>query len=328
MQDIQQIAQLAKRIADYPELADHLAEQQGKGFEQVLRFAKCPFMGFQPYGSLEAPYTCQVAPSMSDSRIRACIAGNRSGKSIWGFNEDVHDCIGLDVITKGPSRRFEPPIEIWVVSDTEETSINIAQRTIAEDILGTDTSSMAWELVDDSVKYRATNGFTNNTLAFKNGSTIGFKFSSQGRNSFQGTKKHKVHLDEEQPKDIYSECYARTIDFEGQILITMTPIFDKNKGMSWMYEDLYVPREDKEIAFFNWSIFDNPYLTERAKKELMSQWDEDELDARAHGMFTPIGMRLAFKRDIIRQQRLNVSPKLMQSGTLLLDRNKVLFRGV
>jgi len=323
-----QVAQLAKRFKEQPELIPVLAEQDPKGVEEILRIAQAPFVSFQPYGSLEEPYTCQVAPSMSMARIRACVAGNRSGKTIFGLQEDVHDALNLDIITKGASRKYKGPVEIWVVSDTEETSINIAQRTLAEDVLGKDTSSVGWTFVDDKVKYNPRSGFSNNVCSFSNGSTIGFKFSSQGRNSFQGTKKHKVHLDESQPKDIYSECYARTIDYEGYMLITMTPIYDRIHGISWMYQDLYVPRKDKSIAFFNWSIFDNPYLSDKAKKDIISQWDEDELDVRAYGAFTPIGMRLAFKREVIRQQRERINLKNMATGFLELKNNKIQLKEV
>jgi phage terminase large subunit-like protein len=55
-------------------------------------------------------------------------------------------------------------------------------------------------------------------------SILGFKSYAQGRESFQGTAKHLVWVDEECPFDIYLECLTRTMTTRGIIYLTFTPL--------------------------------------------------------------------------------------------------------
>ena len=60
-------------------------------------------------------------------------------------------------------------------------------------------------------------------------SLIGFKSYGKDRDSFEGTEKDIVWLDEEPPKDVYDECLMRLMSTVpgqpgGLMLITFTPI--------------------------------------------------------------------------------------------------------
>lgn len=303
--DFAAVAELARRFDSEPGLAEQVADANPKGYEQVMRVAQFPLVRWQPFGYTIDKNPCQIGFCQSQARERWATSGNRGGKSILGLMEDAADCLRIDVITKKRTPRFvdERKVEIWAVSDTEDTSIEILQRTFADEVLGPSQLSVGWEMVKDEVHYTPKGGFRNNHVSFTNGSSIDFKYSSAGREAFQGTKKHKIHFDEVPPKDIYDECYARTIDFEGQIIGTCTPIFSRIHGIPWIFQDLYVPRERKGIDFFTWSLFHNPYLSDRSKAALVERWDQDEIDARAYGMFTPTGMNLAFGREVIKKLR-------------------------
>ena len=63
-------------------------------------------------------------------------------------------------------------------------------------------------------------------------STLGFKSYDQGREKFQGTSRHLIHLDEEPDVEIYEECLLRTLDVQGHMMLTMTPL----KGMTELCE--------------------------------------------------------------------------------------------
>jgi phage terminase large subunit-like protein len=60
----------------------------------------------------------------------------------------------------------------------------------------------------------------------KNGGTsvLQFKSYDQGRDTFQGTSQHIVHLDEECSIEIYTECLLRTMTVNGLIYLTATPL--------------------------------------------------------------------------------------------------------
>ena len=257
--------------------------------------------------------THQVGMLRSDALNKWLTAGNRAGKTIVGVIEDVADALNLHPITKAPRQpqeRFDKaPVRMWVVSDTEEVSIKNPQMTIYHEVLGTDESGFMWNFVDDSCKFSDSSGWSDSTLRFTNGAWIQFKFSSQKRKTFQGVKLHKVHMDEVQPKAIYDECLARLADFNGYMLGTMTPLEDR--GLPWIYEDLYVPRADKGIEFWQWSMLDNPYISDAAKRRLMRQWggeDEAIVAARNYGAIEHTSQRMAFNHQLVRRLRDNITP--------------------
>jgi phage terminase large subunit-like protein len=59
-------------------------------------------------------------------------------------------------------------------------------------------------------------------------SEIGLKSYEQGSESFQGTARHIVWLDEEPSLDIYAEALLRTMTVDGMVICTFTPLL----GMS------------------------------------------------------------------------------------------------
>ena len=71
-----------------------------------------------------------------------------------------------------------------------------------------------------------TGAFDTARIAHKTGGTslLGFKSYDQRRQSFQGTGKHVIWLDEEPPMDVYSECLLRLMTTNGLMLCTFTPL--------------------------------------------------------------------------------------------------------
>ena len=315
----QNVTELAKLLSENPALHNIFAEEKPKEYEMVLKMASSPFFQWKPFGVAEGSGTCQHGFLKSRSRNKWAITGNRCGKTESGLIEDVSDCLLIDSITRSRSFKYAKPIRMWAVSDTEETSINVLERILVDRILGTDESGFMWNFVSDASKYTARSGWANHQLEFTNGSFIQFKFSTQKRNTFQGTSLHKVHFDEVQPKDIYGECQARLADTNGYFIGTMTPIYDKTKGIPWIYEDLYLRRDDKDLEFHTWSLLDNPYVDEAAKARLMREWDEDEIEARVYGAFVPMGVKLALPSTVMREIRTQLKEYVSGSLELLED---------
>jgi len=316
---LQNLAELAKVLEKNPNLHEVFATEKPTEYEMVLKMAQAPFFRWSPFGNREDEGTCQYGFLHSKSRNKWAITGNRCGKTESGLIEDIADCLMIDPITRSKSSRYGEPIRMWTVSDTEETSVNVLERIIVERILGNDESGFMWNFVHDECKYTAKSGWSSHQLRFTNDSWIQFKFSTQKRNTFQGTSLHKVHFDEVQPKDIYSECQARLADTNGYFIGTMTPIYDKTKGIPWIYEDLYLQREDKGLEFHTWSLLDNPYVEEDAKRRMMREWDEDEIEARVYGAFVPMGVKLALPSSVMRKIREELSSPI--TGMLEMEEN-------
>ncbi len=305
MVDLTVITQLALTLQAKPWLGEIYSSQQPELFDRVIALAASPFFKWQPFGTDQ---TLQRGLLACSSRNKWAIAGNRAGKTVSGLMEDVADCLQLSCITKLSSDKFPHPPKIWIVSDTEGTAVGIVERTLVDSVLGEDQSGYLWNLVDDTCKYTPKSGFSDHFIRFTNGATIEVKFSTQDRKVFQGQACDKIHFDEVQPKDIYSECQARLVDRNGYFLGTMTPVFDRKHGIPWIWEDLYLRREDKGIDFFQWSMLDNPYLSQEAKDRLVREWDEDEKEARIYGSFTPIGVSLAWNPRLLTRIKQGLIP--------------------
>lgn len=165
-------------------------------------------------------------------RERAYIAGNRCGKTTAGAYETTLHLTG-QYPDWWEGRRFSCPIECWAAGDTSLTTRDIVQFELLgrfgefgsgmiprETILN--HTRRAGNVIGavDSVFVQHVTGGT---------SVLGFKSYAEGRESFQGTSKHLVWIDEEPPMDVYTEVLLRTMvvpndDRGGLVLATFTPL--------------------------------------------------------------------------------------------------------
>ncbi|MEW6750807.1 MAG: hypothetical protein AB1505_07495 [Candidatus Latescibacterota bacterium] len=324
----QTLAGLPLELQAKPWAAPLIDARHPEALDAIARLVVTPFRRFVPYRKVGSrvcgPYTgllpCQVGAVLSPSRNKWCVAGNRAGKTVLGLAEDLADRLGLSALTKQPGHRpgLAPAVDLWVVSDTQETSINICQRTLVEELLGRDTAGFLWNMVDDDCQYSDRSGFSGHVLSFTNRSRITFEFSTRKRNTFQGVPLHKVHHDEVQPRDIWGECMARLVDRRACFLGNMTPIYDDNAGkvIAWIYEVLCLRQAEKRVEFHQWSMLDNPHLPETAKRERMAHCTEDEVEARICGAFVPMGVKLAFPAPLLRALRAHCLPPARSSLAL------------
>lgn len=166
-------------------------------------------------------------------RERAIIAANRVGKSfgVGGYETTLH-LTGL-YPEWWTGRRFKGPIDAWAAGDTGETTRDIIQVILTgvggereggeigtglipgDKIVGAPSRKMQPTGAFDTIAVRHASGGV---------SKLGFKAYDQGRKKFQGTSKHLIWLDEEPPADVYTECLTRTMDCDGIILCTFTPL--------------------------------------------------------------------------------------------------------
>ena len=133
-------------------------------------------------------------------------------------------------------------------------------------------------------------GSPNQTFIARRGGTVYITGNSydQDLDKFSGTSRHFVHFDEEPPKDIFTECFLRTVDVGGSMWITMTPV----EGMTWIYDDIYEPglihqRESTEVITVD--MTENPYLSQGEIQALVNSLDAEDREARVHGKFVRLG---------------------------------------
>ncbi len=158
------------------------------------------------------------------------MAANRVGKTIVGAYETVVHLTG-EYPHWWSGHRFDEPIEAWVASDSSQTTRDIVQIELMGPHNDRGTGMIPLRAIADISPARGIPDAVD-TVYVKHvsgaSSTLGFKAYDQGREKFQGTKKHVVWLDEEPPAAVYDECMVRLMTTNGLMLCTFTPL----KGLS------------------------------------------------------------------------------------------------
>lgn len=225
---------------------------------------------------------------------RLALAANRVGKTetMGGYELTCH--LTGQYPKWWPGRRLTKPIEAWAAGKTGQTVRDIIQKKLLgpksdmgsglikkELIVHTTSRAGLPDAIDIAHIRHASGGI----------SELGFKSYDQKRQSFEGTKKEVVWLDEEPPLDIYVECLLRTTDTTGRnlgngmVMLTFTPLL----GMSDTVLSFLPGGEVREISdgtkyvlMATWD--DAPHLTEETKQKLLLSIPPFQRDARSKGV--------------------------------------------
>ncbi len=136
-----------------------------------------------------------------------------------------------------------------------------------------------------------------------NGWEINFYSSKSDPFSIQGTKLDVVVFDEEiVHHDWFPEAVSRLVDRVGWFMWAATPqtgtqqLYDLHlRAESWVEEVEIDPSKAAEVPPVTecfMSIFDNPYLTEKARQDLSAALDDDERRVRIFGEFAITGFKV------------------------------------
>lgn len=214
----------------------------------------------------------QIAFHQSEAVGRLLAGSNRSGKSVAGIVEDTWWLTGKHPYIKTP----EPPVFGRIITvDFDYGADQIIEPMLAQWIPPSELINSSWQDSYNRNKH---------LLTLRNGSKLEIKAHGQALESFAGTPRHFLHVDEECPKNIFIESKARLIDYNGRYWITMTPV----EGMTWVYADL-VEGDTHNIEVFEIKITDNPHITQEAIDTLASDLDAEERRIRIEGQFVPRG---------------------------------------
>lgn len=208
----------------------------------------------------------QREATASMAAIRALFWGNRVGKTEWGGQE-----ASRYAIADHPFRELKPPYEIWCACP----SFDVQEHTTQKKLL-----SYIPESKIKRVEYLR--GRIIKKMELEGGITILFKSYEQGREKFQGAGVRLIWFDEEPPHDIWEECFVRVE--AGQQLdvnLTMTAV----KGMTWVYDEIYLATNNPDLFVSEAGWDDNPYLTEEQKTQMARGLSASALKVRREGKF-------------------------------------------
>jgi len=228
---------------------------------------------------------------------RAFIAGNRTGKTVTGAYEMACHLTGL-YPEWWEGRKFKYGVKAWAASKSTQVTKEVMQEELLGPILELGSGMIPKEtIIKTTKKPGVADAIEAVTVRHVSGdlSQIVFKSYDQDRETFQGTKKQVIWLDEE-PTDfgIFTECVARTADSEGKegiILCTFTPLFGFSDvvlsflpGGKFPQDGVCEGSEHKYVTRVTWDEI--PHISDKWKKEALATLSNHERDARSKGIPT------------------------------------------
>lgn len=208
----------------------------------------------------------QQAATAAMEPIRALFWGNRVGKTEWGAQE-----VASYALNRHPNRIAGEPVEIWCICPSFDAQEETTQKKLLTYLPEHEISHV------DYIRGRIIK-----KMVLKNGSIISFKSYEQGREKFQGSGKRLIWFDEEPPHDIWEECFVRVeAGVQLDVLLTMTAI----KGMTWVYDEIYLATDNKDLYISEAGWDDNPWLTESQKQQMSRGLSPQAIQVRRDGKF-------------------------------------------
>ena len=241
------------------------------------------------------PRHMEFMASGKDHPQRAFIAPNRAGKTLTGALEMSYHLTG-DYPDWWAGRKFKDPISAWAASVSNEATKNILQQELVGSPIDPGTGMIPKDRIVRIVKKPGVADAIE-TVYVKHvdgTSRLDFKSYEQGRDTFQGTKKQVIWLDEE-PTDhgIFTECLTRTASADrdnksGIIYCTFTPLFGlSDVVLSFLPDGRIITGEvesnpAKYVVNLTWA--DVPHLTDEWKEQALASYSPHEREARSKGI--------------------------------------------
>lgn len=227
---------------------------------------------------------------------RLCISANRVGKSegILCYEATLHLTGKYPPWWKG--RRFNRPITAWLAGKTSETTRDILQAKLLGrlqrdpdhkgDAIGLGTGMVPKALIISTTpKSGVPDGIDTVWVRHATGgaSQLGFKTYGKDRDSFEGTEKDLIGLDEEPPSDVDDECSMRLMSTKpgesgGIKIITFTPL----EGYTEVVKK-YLESNDEGRFFIQIGWDDAPHISQEEKDRMSKQYLPAQLRARSKG---------------------------------------------
>ena len=226
------------------------------------------------------------------AKERLFLAANRAGKTDGGCVEVVYHVTG-DYPDWWEGYRFNRGNHWWVAGKSSQTVRDILQNKLLGDKGHYGTGLIPKKsIMSATPKSGIPDAIDTIRIKHKSGgySTITFKSYDQGRQSFEGTKKDGIWLDEECPIDVYTECLLRTTDTtggndNGLMLLTFTPLM----GLTELVLQFLPNGEIREIQDGSRRVItatwdDVPHLSEEVKEQMLAAIPPFQRDARTKGV--------------------------------------------
>lgn len=224
-------------------------------------------------------------------KTRAFIAANRVGKTMGGGGYETTLHLTGDYPPWWEGHRFDRAVDWWAAGDTKETVRDIIQGKLLGPAQAIGTGLIPGNALG-KIRLRPNGNGAVDTVEVKHvsgrWSTLGFKSYDQGRESFQGTEKDGIWLDEESNESIRSECALRLMTTGGLLIETftplkgLTPIVTKYMEGGEQSQAGIIEGPDRAVVMAGWD--DVPHLGAEEKARMLAESEPHLRDARSKGI--------------------------------------------
>lgn len=281
-------------------MSDQLQErllQVVQEYQDRQKFWRMKF--YNPYGWQE-----KFLAASSDCFQILAMTGNRCGKTYTGAYAMAVHLTGM-YPEWWVGRRFESGIQAWAAGISTDTTRDILQSELLgqwNDPMKFGTGMIPKEAILETVNKPGVPGAYQSVLVQHVSGTIStltFKSYEMSQDKFMGTSIHVVWLDEECPKDIFTQCVTRTATTGGIVFLTFTP----EHGVTELVKDFM--QELKPGQFMISASWDDaPHLDDKVKEQLLSVYSPAEREMRSRGV-PMLGSGMVFPID---PARITIEP--------------------
>lgn len=234
---------------------------------------------FNPYG-----WQLEFISASSNCFQLLAMTGNRCGKTYTGAFIMACHLTGLYPVW-WTGRKYDRPVNCWAAGISTDTTRDILQSELLGDWKNPEafgTGMIPKEHIVDTARREGKIGCVQAVMvrhASGGISSLIFKSYEMSQDKFMGTAIDVVWLDEECPKDIYTQCVTRTATTGGIVYLTFTP----EHGLTEIVKDfLQEIKPGQFLVHATWE--DAPHLDDKVKEQLLSVYTPSERKMRAEGM--------------------------------------------
>ncbi len=236
-----------------------------------------------------------------DHMQRGVVSANQTGKTTAGCVEDVYHATG-NYPTWWKGRKYDRPVIILIGADRGDTYRDSIQRKLLGVPGDHGSGLIPKHLLIETRPLQGTPGAIGQYFvrhASGGISQIMVRTYQSGRTAFEAIVIDVAHIDEECPRDIYSEVLTRLISVEDAIVYsTFTP--DSGLTDTAIYFLDGQDPLDKHVTKITWD--DVPHLSAEMKRQLLSSYSPHERECRSmgvpflgHGAIYPVAHSIVFE---------------------------------
>jgi len=265
---------------------------------------------YDPY-----PYQVRFHKTGKNCNQRLLMAANRIGKSYCGSSELAFHLTGI-YPDWWEGKVFKQPIVAWAGGVSNETTRDIVQY----ELLGSPDDPAAFGsgtvpknyIIKTERKPGVPNAKSVALIQHVSGgnSSLFFKAYEMGVEKWQGRSVDCIWLDEEPPRDIYSQAVTRTLDRRGMVYMTFTPEAGMTETVARFMNNL---QPGQALVNATWDDASeriqsmkgaDGHLNEVVMEQILASYSPHEREMRRYGR-PSIGSGLVFP---INEEKLMIDP--------------------